>query len=83
MPATKIRTTAERKPINNVRNFSRPSRVQVCSVRHPLHRSTSLPIRPTSIIAHIFQSAMNDQSGYLKLAGLFFSMKKWPTQAKP
>ncbi len=35
------------------------------------------------IMAHIFQSAMNDQSGYLKLAGLFFSMKKWPNQAKP
>ncbi len=42
----------------------------------PCALRTSPPIRPVSIIAHIFQSARNDHSGYLKLAGLFFSMKK-------
>jgi hypothetical protein len=26
---------------------------------------------------------MSDMSGYLKVAGLFFSTKKWPSQAQP
>ena len=38
--------------------------------------STSADMRPMSIKAHIFQSAMNDQSGYLKVAGRFFSIAK-------
>ena len=38
---------------------------------------------PDSINASIFQSPMNDQSGCVKVAGRFFSMKKCPVHARP
>lgn len=39
-------------------------------------RSTSRLMRPVIIYHIILKSLMNDQNGYLKLAGLFFSMTK-------
>ena len=40
-------------------------------------------ISPNKTYLYITQSPMNDQIGWLKVAGLFFSKKKWPTQANP
>ena len=57
--------------------------------RHPMTRRGILytarePYRfnlPVSISASIFQSPMNDQSGWVKVAGRFFSTKKCAAQA--
>ncbi|MNF05239.1 hypothetical protein D3C80_2049230 [compost metagenome] len=49
-------------------------------------RSRSKPqkrMRPVKASLSITQSPMNDHSGYLKVAGRFFSKTKWPIQAKP
>lgn len=40
-------------------------------------------IFPVQMSLYITQSPMKLYSGRLKLAGLFFSKTKWPTQAKP
>jgi len=44
-------------------------------------RSTSADIRPVSISQIILKSLMNDQNGYLNVAGRFFSTKKWANHA--
>ena len=38
---------------------------------------------PVQMSLYMTQSPMKLYSGRLKLAGLFFSKTKWPTQAKP
>src|SRR5262249_17258860 len=45
--------------------------------------STSLSMVPASILPHMTKSARSDWSGYLNVAGLFPSTRKWPIQAKP
>jgi len=39
--------------------------------------------RPVSIRPSILKSLMNDQNGWPKVAGVFFSSRKWPVQANP
>ncbi len=51
--------------------------------RLPGGRGSQNRILPVQMSLYMTQSPMKLYSGRLKLAGLFFSNTKWPTQAQP